>query len=200
MSAERALARARRTAPAIRMTRDQSVGLPTFPLKWKGFWQRSPTGLPISTPPHLSPPLPGGATPPRPPRRPRSISASTTTTRARNGIVAAGGPPHSSTTTAQPARRPPGSPRGGVTASDGAHNETVVAGPSAPGENKLSTNDWFKKHILEPIRRNGGTSYSEQRLKDTFFSGCIGLATLTTAGQFTPRDPNRGSTYVPYQM
>ena len=89
---------------------------------------------------------------------------------------------------------PGGTPAGRTPAAHGAHNphDVVVAGPPGKAGTTLSTADWFKKYVWEPLRRNGGTQYPEELLSKVFFSGCIGLATLTTAGQFKPQpSPNR---------
>ena len=67
-----------------------------------------------------------------------------------------------------------------------------VAGPSVTADTKLTTSDWFEKNLWGPLQQNGGTSLPRQLLEKVFFSGCIGLATLTTAGQFKPRDPKTG--------
>ena len=74
------------------------------------------------------------------------------------------------------------------------HNDSdiVVAGPSKTKEDTLTTSDWFEKFVWIPLQRNGGTKNSRDDLERCFFSGCIGLATLTTAGQYYPIDPTTG--------
>lgn len=88
--------------------------------------------------------------------------------------------------TMAPAERPSAEPPPETSRGSG---DVVVAGPSVTNDTKLTTSDWFEKHVWGPLQRNGGTSYSRQHLEKVFFTGCIGLATLTTAGQFHPRDP-----------
>jgi len=71
--------------------------------------------------------------------------------------------------------------------------ETVVAGPAGKSGKAPTVDEWFEKNIWGPIQRHGGTRYSKDYMKDVLSAGCIGLATLATAGQFHPRDPKTGA-------
>ena len=67
---------------------------------------------------------------------------------------------------------------------------TVIAAPDGKDATKPTTTEWFDKYIWGPLQQNGGTSVSKEKLEDVFFTGCIGLATLITAGQFRPVNPS----------
>ncbi len=57
--------------------------------------------------------------------------------------------------------------------------DDILARPPTKGGAAPTTADWFEKNIWKPLQRNGGTASQKEHLKEIFFTGCIGLATLT---------------------